>query len=221
METKWRNITMRLNIGIDIDDVVTNFKHDFITFYNNSHGKEIDAENIKDWNFTRTLMGLETGERVNAAYNHFTQIGGFRNATPIPGAVDALQNLQQSHNLYFISARMSRGISDTYRWFVENKIGIDRMFFDREKGWHAQRIPLHVFVDDAIHNLDDISVANPDTKLILFDNSWNRANHIYTRARNWEEIREHINTEVEARFERLARYGGHGCFDSLREREIL
>lgn len=185
---------MRLRIGIDLDDVVTESVKEMAQFHAKVRGMSVP--NIQEWEDLRQMEGIDGDpERMHHFLAYFTDQGGFRNVPAVPGAVEHIRDLLEGGDeLYFISARNSRGISDTYRWFEERGLPIDKMFFDRDKAWQYETHKLDVMVDDGMHNLEAIRERVPQAETIVYHRPWNLilSRFAHRRARSWGEVWGHI-----------------------------
>lgn len=192
----------KLNIGIDIDDVTQEFVEPFTAFYN--HVLNDNAPIPTSWDLTEHLPQLDDKQRLRSLANLYTQTGQFRTAPAVPHAVGVIRGLiEGGHNVSFITARNSRAISDTYRWFAEQGLPINNIYFDRDKAWHAERLGLDVMIDDGIHNLD---AAAPFVKdRILYDRPWNRVQGTYAhwRVSSWLGIDEVLDSVLERKVDEV------------------
>lgn len=194
-----RTMTDKLHIGIDIDDVVTNTLSRVLNFYNRAYRKNIALEDVTSWELLNHLPGMDRPEHVRELFKGFTYTHSFRTVTPIDGAVETITRWQdEGHELSFVSARNSGAIPDTYKWFAEHGLPLERIYFDRDKGWHAQHFEFDMFVDDGIHNLVDIKAANPSTKTVLFTRPWNQniggqTHAVDFRANNWASLDRYVS----------------------------
>ena len=192
-------MTDKLHIGIDIDDVVSNTLSRMLNFYNRAYRKNIPFHEITSWDLTNHLPGMDREEQVRELIKGFTYTHSFRTVTPVDGAIEGITRWrQQGHKLSFVSARNSSAISDTYKWFEEHGLPVERVYFDRDKGWHSRYHDFDVFVDDGIHNLVNIRAANPNTRTVLFDRPWNQdiggeAHAVDYRAKDWETLDRYVS----------------------------
>ena len=178
-------------IGVDLDDVVCSYVPALLQFINTQHGTEYTVADVKQWNIHECIEREE--QFVKAAMDHFMYSGGFSNLQPIPGAIETINRLKNNgHQIYFITSRSSKATHDTYEWMDAHGLGIENIFFDRDKAWVAKRLGLDMFVDDNLSNLDAISERGIET--ICFDHPWNRTfgRRAHMRYHKWEDIYNHI-----------------------------
>lgn len=184
-----------MKIGLDIDDCIADYVGTFIAFVNRVHGTQYTLEDITDYSLAESLKHPE--ERIGSAMNHFLHAGELRELPEIKGAVHAVHTLYaEGHKLYFVTSRSSRATHDTYRWFAQRNLPVERIYFDKDKAWHAVHHGIDLFVDDNLKNLDKIADANPKTRTIVFDRPWNRVplNRAHGRAQGWEQVLDYITT---------------------------
>ena len=173
----------KLRIAIDLDDVTTEFMRPLTNLINQVYKTGTDFDNIKTWD-AKGYFGI-TDEQFKGAIKTFTESGGFSRVQPEFAAVDAMKELQaQGHELYFLSARNSRGISDTYRWFAERDLPTERMFFDRDKKWQIKHHGIDMLIDDGPHNI--LAAQNSGAIGVLYTQPWNsNMRNAQWRANGW------------------------------------
>ena len=169
----------RLNIGIDIDDVLADFMTEFTTTCNKLHGKpELDAQPV-DWEWSNFNLTREekdtTWSALQGTPNFWTQL------KKEPGAnFDLMQRLDKEHELSFITARVpSAGDSvrhQTSQWLLNNfGIPFPNVFVTTNKGPLAAALKLDYFIDDRPKNVLEIRAAVPTCKVVLKDSCHNQA----------------------------------------------
>lgn len=188
---------MSLRIGIDIDDVITASTSRFVNFYNGATGSRFSLTDITAWDWADFTNDKVTREQFKALYNAFVSTGEIERLLPVPGAVMAINELSRRHDIYFVSARTSNGISDTYRWFEKYELPMDKVYFDKDKGWQAKVHNLDIFVDDGLHNLVNVKNTNPRTRTIVYTRPWNeldggQRHAIDYRAKDWRDVKLYV-----------------------------
>ena len=180
-----------MKIAIDIDDVTTEFMRPLTGLINQIYKTETNFDDIQSWNTAR-YFGI-TNEQFRGAIKTFTESGGFSRVQPEFAAVDAIKELQaQGHELYFLSARNSRGISDTYRWFADRGLPTERMFFDRDKKWQIEHHGIDMLIDDAPHNI--LAAQTVGAVGVLYTQPWNQAmRNTQWRANGWPHVVEIVS----------------------------
>jgi 5'(3')-deoxyribonucleotidase len=181
-----------MRIAVDLDDVVIEFVKPFIEHYNHVYGETYKYEDIHYWNLYETLVQLETSEGMKAFINAFIYHPHYRKLPAVPGALKGIRQLiDDGHEIYFITSRSSKAIDETYKWLHANGLPIDKIFFNKDKGWLCKTLNIDIHIDDGIHNLENIGKESPYTALVVYDRPWNQyitPNHIHDRVKNWEQF---------------------------------
>lgn len=177
---------MSLKIGIDLDDTVTQTMNEVLHVHNSLRGEARKIESIRGWR-ANEYLGISQEEFSHLldtlAINHH-----FLYVDEEPAAVATIKRLQaEGHETYFISARRSSGIADTYRWFEEQGLPVKNLYFDRDKAWHVRHHGLDVLVDDGVHNIH--AAMKEGAQGIVYTKPWNRdARNIQWRANSWDGV---------------------------------
>ena len=88
--------------------------------------------------------------------------GGLYDVPPFPGAVEALRRLLfAGHEIHLVTARgfMQHGElirEHTRRWIEQYAVPCDSLSFEKHKPDAVARLGLDYFLDDAVHNFQDI-----------------------------------------------------------------
>lgn len=194
-----------MNIGIDIDGVLTN-----IAEFALEKGLEFCKETgkgklIKISSYdTKEAFGWDE-ETDNAFWKKYLFLYATENPV-IGGASENIKKLKKDgNNLYIITARGLAGpdvtnieIRDKMRnivkdWLSKNDIVYDEIIFTTEdKSQAIKDKKIDVMIDDSPYNLKSLSKI---TKMICYDWPYNRDvnNENIYRCYNWDEIYEYIN----------------------------
>jgi uncharacterized protein len=191
-----QSIMNKLRIAIDLDDVVVDFVAGMVDHYNHVFGTTYQYSDIKYWNLYETLIELETAEGMKAFLDGFVYHPNYLNLEPVEQARTSIKKLvADGHEVFFITSRTSKAIDITYKWLSANSLPIEKVYFNKDKGWLCKQLRIDVHVDDGVHNLLSVHSGSPDTSLILFDRPWNRGEiakelPIHDRVKNWNDILE-------------------------------
>lgn len=187
----------KLRIGVDIDDVVADYIAALVDHYNHVYGTEYRYSDIKYWNLYETLVELENPETMKVFIDSFVYHPMFENIPQVEDAWEAIKYLQlQGHDIFFITSRTSKSIDRTYKWLFANGFPIERVFFNKDKGWLAKRLKLDFHIDDGPHNLMSVHEGSPDTCLVLFNRPWNEGVDVpvlHDRVNGWKQVLEIID----------------------------
>lgn len=188
-----------MNIGIDIDDTISNtferaviYAEDFIK---NELKREIkvDVSKVVDHYYIRDMFGL-TNEEAEAFWTkYYTKI--ICNVEPKVLSAEMINKLKEEGNkIVIITARWcDKGIdvveiSET--WLKEHGINFDKIYTGIEnKAEIAVKENIDLFIDDSIRNCEEVSSAG--IKSYLFDSKINQHVNVpenIDRVYSWEEI---------------------------------
>lgn len=162
------------NIGVDIDDVLHPW---FLT----AHELCVAAGITNGVTPTSWRMYQEYGCDLQAWVDVLEQatVGGdLYGVPPIPGAVEALRRLYfEGHRIHLVTAR-GTGAWQTFdqrleihgqtrTWLEEYAVPHHTLHFTSDKSLVARELKLDYFVDDGIHNFQDLEIGAPECKTYL------------------------------------------------------
>jgi len=186
----------KLTVLIDMDDTIENFCEIWIKFLNKTHGTNVVIDDVKEWDMSKAFPDLSKEELYAPIYE--TEF--WRSVTPLPDSVKYVkQIIDDGHKVVIVTASHPNTISMK----LENVLfkyfpffNISDVIFTSQK----QLIQGDVLIDDGPHNLE-----NGRYFKILYDAPHNRyydaeANGV-TRANNWEEVYQIINTIATSRLQ--------------------
>lgn len=180
-----------MKVGLDIDDVIVQYVPSLTNFYNKVYDDNVSTNNITAWDLKTSYEKAGGTEAVRSLMEAFIQHPSFVQMPEVPGATAAVRRLmEEGHEVYFISARGSKAIDSCYKWFYANNLPLKNIYFNREKAWLVDKLGIEVFVDDGMHNLNDIGTKT-SCSTIIFDQPWNRhanATTAHYRASGWPEV---------------------------------
>lgn len=197
-----------MNIGIDIDDTISNTLEvsiDYARKYvkNDLHRNvKEDYNSSKDHNYIRSIFGLSRAEESDFWSKYF--IPTAKEVVPKAGSVEAINKLKEEGNkIIIVTARWNQegfdAKEDSEKWLKKQGIKYDKIITNAtnpgEKAEVAKKEKLDVFIDDSIQNCEE--VADSGTKSFLFTT---KANEYYdmkkaTRVNSWKEIFDKIGKE--------------------------
>ncbi len=186
-------------IGVDLDDVLLAIIAGLFPWHNrlygtNNHPDEVRPfELMSSWNCTK--------EEAVSRVLDFYQTPEHAACLPIPGSVEAMRALSQSHELVIVTSKPADLEAMTHTWvekhFPKTFQGIyfTSSFVTPEhkqikKSELCRKLGLDIFIDDSIANVLDVATACE--QVFLFDRPWNQENVALptnvTRAHSWKEI---------------------------------
>lgn len=126
-------------VVVDVDDVLSQFRHDFFVWIKDRLGVELDEEDQSY--YARPDLGAMTNEE---AFALFIEEGGIRGLTVNNSVIESLKNLRSEGVwIHLLTARPSGSLKcvyDTYFWLTKNDIPYDSVAFSPEKyRWLADK----------------------------------------------------------------------------------
>ena len=191
-----------MNIGIDIDDTITN-TYDVLFNYAQKFtidelGKEIndvDRSAITKM-YTTTFHNWNEEEEKEFFDKYYENI--IKEVKPKMYAVETINRLKlEGHKIYLITARFKVDNIDvnklTKQWVEENNINYDELIIDvQDKLKMAKEKNIDVFIDDSIKNCG--TIANGKIKTFMMDSiiNINYKNEKVTRVYSWPHLYQEI-----------------------------
>ncbi|OHB16575.1 MAG: hypothetical protein A2544_00995 [Candidatus Zambryskibacteria bacterium RIFOXYD2_FULL_43_10] len=190
-------------IGFDLDNVLLNFSEALHAHHNATYGTKYKTKDVKFielhkvWNCTEE----EAKRRVFdffGSQNHWS-------ALPINGAVEGIQKLKHSHRLFVVTSKPEELREKTLEWLDRHfpkkfdEIHFTNQYYgngpERTKGEVCKELGIEIFVDDFLHNVED--VANLGIPALLFNAPWNQGEvkPPITRVYSWDEIVDFCRNE--------------------------
>lgn len=190
-----------MNIGIDIDNVISNFnealKEEFL-----KHDKELRNTGIVNPNLyvTQGMFDWSEDEIWGFYLENIERIA--KSLEVKPGAKEYIDKLKEDgHMIVIITGRDNGDYADpwniTENWLKQKEIKYDKLIITDayENNKHAKTEKciennIDIMIDDSIHNCMDCIENNITT--LLMDTPYNRAEKDMIRVNNWEEVYEFI-----------------------------
>ena len=188
-------------IGVDFDDVIIDWNTALVAHYNSIHGTSHKREDILSYD----LEKLWGGSKERAVRTVFDFYGSDQHAhiEPMPEALECISRLG-SYELVVITSRPESARATTEAWLRKNIPGLhERIYFTnqyhgkesekRDKASICKELGVDIFIDDAIHNAENIITAG--IPVLLLDSPWNQTDTLpplITRVFSWQEIVEKI-----------------------------
>ena len=188
-----------MKIAVDIDGVLGNLIDGFIDFMREHHNIIIKKEDFKTWDFQKALKGYSYDEVLNFIYEFF-ETKHFKECSVIDGSLDALTELKKENELLIVSARQKFLTEISKDWICKNFPGIftsinilDNPYGKNsniytKKSDFCEKNCVDVIIEDDLSFVKDF---NGKTKVLLFDQPWNRKgelNENVVRVKNWDEV---------------------------------
>lgn len=167
---------MRKTIAIDMDGVIADVERSYLEWYERDYGVAYPKA---------AMSGLMENEAMpdGAIYKFLTTPGFFRSLPVMEGAVEALKELAEDHDLYIVSAAMEFPLSlyEKHQWLAEHFpfISWKNIIFCGDKSV----IATDYLIDDHCKNLDFCK-----GKPLMFTAFHNVNHNHHTRVNSWKEI---------------------------------
>ena len=193
-----------MRIGIDIDNVISNFNEMLLETYL-MHDKELRNTGIINPNakYIRTGMFDWSNEEELSFYKD--NIEGI--AKKLKVKEKAKEYIDRLHSdgqlIYIITGRDNGEYSEPYnmtkKWLDENNIYYDNLILTDAYDIHAKSLEclkndIDIMIDDSVRICSDLITSGITT--ILMDTPYNRKINI-KRVKNWEEFYEFVSSYKE------------------------
>lgn len=193
-----------MRIGIDIDNVISNFNEMLLETYL-MHDKELRNTGIINPNakYIRTGMFDWSNEEELSFYKD--NIEGIAKKLKVKEKakeyIDRLHN--DGHLIYIITGRDNGEYSEPYnmtkKWLDENNIYYDNLILTDAYDIHAKSLEclkndIDIMIDDSVRICSDLITSGITT--ILMDTPYNRKINIKI-VKNWEEFYEFVSSYKE------------------------
>jgi uncharacterized HAD superfamily protein len=181
-----------MNIGFDIDGVISNFVAGFVKVVENDYSLILTEADIycHDLNL---VLGIAKEER-----NKLIRKTILKGLELNPGAKETLAKLSsEGHRIFILTARSKDLIETTKKWLEEKTISYYQLLhFDEGKKYQTEA-NLEIIVED---NLEDaISLSQKVKNVLIYDHPWNQTKNvkkIVKRVYDWNDIYKEIRRLV-------------------------
>lgn len=177
-----------MNIGIDIDDTITNTYSVLIPMIAIKYGMDIN----------KMLSQKPTYKFLEKTLHNYDLVKpdifpAMAKVVPLKdGVVDVLNKLRnQGHKIIFITARNKKEYGDPYEISMEylkmNNVPFDKLIVDcHDKGNECVVNGIDLFIDDSTNNCKCVKSKGIST--IQFDAPFNQNQNNFKRVTNWNEV---------------------------------
>jgi 5'(3')-deoxyribonucleotidase len=165
------------SIAIDMDNVIVDIESQYIEWYNRAFGVLVPREQLLGKPETKGFPNPD------AVYNFLYTPGFFRTAKPLPGALQVVQQLMDSFQVYIVSAAMEfpQSLPEKYDWLREHLpfVSWQNIIFCGDKSI----IGTDYMIDDHVKNLDNFRGTG-----LLFTAAHNVAIDRHARVADWNAV---------------------------------
>ena len=170
-----------MKIGIDVDDVCSNFQKRFVAHLYQMYGRPPLDTQPSDWDWSNCLVSKE---EMGAAWKASEGIRNlWSDLEPLPSfdeeTIELLRITIVRHDVFFVTNRYdtpgASPMKQTKYWFAVNAgIQSPNVLISKEKGPMASVLQLDAFLDDRPKNCLDVLGARPTARVYLADSSHNQ-----------------------------------------------
>ena len=190
-----------MNIGIDIDNVISNFDEVLLEEYF-KHDKELRNTGIinEETYMTKGMFDWSEEEERKFYLDNIESIAKSLNTKD--GAKKYIDKLKQDgHNIFIITGRdngeYTNPVEMTKKWLNENQIYYDKLIltnaYKNDKHGKTEKClenNIDIMIDDSINICKDINEHG--IKAIIMDTPYNRNTNGFERVHSWKEIYKYI-----------------------------
>lgn len=189
-----------MRIAIDMDEVITEFLEMYLKFHRKTFNETWKKSQFFSYNYWEVFGNKK--EIDVARHNQFYKSDYFDRIKPIEGAIDGINKLAKTNQIYFITARPKLWKKKTEKWlkkYFKNLnykiIYLALVHFDGQagKGEICKKFNIDIILEDRIEYALDC--AKEDISVIFFDKPWNQNfnNHDgIIKVKNWPEALSQI-----------------------------
>lgn len=188
-----------MRIGIDIDNVLSNFNEVLLNDYIN-HDKELRNNGIiKNNVYIRDMFDWTKEEEQQYYHDNIERLVNL--LEPIKDCSKYIKELRDNgHYICIISGRDNGEYSDPYnmttKWLKKYDITYDKLILTnaynhQDKADICIENNIDIMIDDSINVC--VKCSENNIKSLLFNTEYNKNETRYTRVNNWEEIFNYIN----------------------------
>lgn len=183
----------QLNIGIDIDDTITNTFDYLMPYVADFFNMELDY--LKEYNISYTTLKDDMKEKeLELARTVYDNV-----VLDAPLKEDAYEYLNKlkndGHKLYFITARTNEVYKDakgiTTEYLNKHNIPYDEVICTRDKATACKENNIDLFIDDSINHCTKVNKEG--IEVLLFNCKSNKHFDGFRKVYNWKEVLEYIN----------------------------
>ncbi len=178
-----------MNLGFDIDGVISNFTERFNDVIKNRYGTKLSDQDMYSYDIN-LVLGIPKEE--------VTEIVSETLKNDLPLNTQAKETLDklasEGHKIYLLTARSNRLTELTTEWLKDKEIPYERLLFLAAGKKCLADVPVDLVVED---NLEEaIELTKKVKNVLLFDQPWNRTLNVrglVKRVHNWQQIYEEIH----------------------------
>jgi len=190
----------KLKIGIDIDEVVTEFLKSYLEFYNKKYNSSLNKEKITNYHLWECGIHKSKEDSINEVME-FQESPSFEKIDLVEGAKEGIKKLSKKFNIYFITSRPEnlKDKTNTFfeRHFPQNEF---KIFFSGEiygenlsKPSICKNLKISLIIED--NPSCALDCAESGIKVFLLDKPWNKSckeHENIIRVGDWKILLENL-----------------------------
>ena len=187
---------MKIKLGIDIDGVIADSQPVIIAELNARYGKDYALADFVDFNPVK-MYGIDRKQLDDFIMEREGNI--IRTARPMPGALEAINQLKDDFGIHLISARTPVHLDDTTNWLNNYGFHFDKVILlgqhDKRAACNEEAVSL--FIDDSMKNVLQVT-SSCRIPAYLFDATYNQGDlpELVWRIFNWQEALHRIKVDL-------------------------
>lgn len=159
-----------MRIGVDIDGTLADNLRAFVTAFNKVTGKNLTTDDIYDFDLS-LVYGITPQEVEQVFHDHAERV--FARVPVMAGARNVLTKLKKAGvEIFVVTARNPKFRELTTAWLEKNRLPVDHLIFEGDKGLACELFGLELFIDDNLDNA--LRVKNAGAVSLLMDAPYNR-----------------------------------------------
>lgn len=177
-----------MNLGFDIDGVISNFTGQFTDIVQKKFGITLTDADLYSYDVS-LVLGITKDEVADIVTETL------KSDLPLnPLAKETLDKLaSEGHNVFLLTARSETLIDHTSRWLKQKCIAHNEIFYLRGGKKYLADVSVDLVVED---NLEEaIELTRKVKHVLLFDQPWNRTKNVkglVKRVHDWPEIYDEV-----------------------------
>lgn len=183
-----------LRVGLDMDGVLADFNAGWMARYNRDFGARLQPAMVVTWDGLHQMTHFASMQEFwdwARGEGHST----FRDAPALPGAVEAAKRIARAHRLVIVSSKFEWAIPDSLAWLAAHEIPSREVHFL----WDKTLAACDVYLDDAPHQLEELSRGLPGATVCRMVHAWNDPMPGVLDVHSWDEFEAIVERAAAAR----------------------